>query len=329
MTIRWGIIGCGHIAKTFVSSFNAVEGATLVACAASEHQRAQAFAKEHGIAKTYEDYHALVQSNDIDVVYIATTHNFHFEHIKLCLAHNKHVLCEKPLCINAKQAREIQALAKTQQRLVVEAVWTRFLPAIQSLKEMLDNKVIGNITSVYCNFSLNRELADEHRLMNPKLAGGALLDLGIYPITFADIVFDEKPSRANASAIKSHTGVDKVSSYMLTYSDGASALLSAGFKQSAVIEAKVHGELGYIEIPHFLGANCFTVHLDGKDPKTYSYPYNDTEKFRFEIEHVNNCLKKHYSDSPILSLSKSIDLLDIMDELRTQFELVYDDDEYH
>ncbi len=325
-TIYWGMIGCGHIAKTFAKSFVASSGGLLYACAASDKSRADAFALEHSIDKVHADYQALVNDSNIDAVYVATTHNFHFEHIMLCLAHNKHVLCEKPLTVNAKQARAIRAAAQDKNLLVLEAVWTRFLPAIAKVKQILADGVIGNIKSMYANFSLNRVMPDEHRLLNPRLAGGALLDLGIYPITMADIVFDAIPINATASAIMTHTGVDEVSNYLLTYEGGKTALLSAGFRQSAPIESLIHGEKGYIRIPHFLGAKGFEVCLDSQEPVYHDYPYEDDHKFSFEISHMNECLQKGIFNSPILPLQKSLQIIELMDNLRGQFGLVYADD---
>ncbi|WP_395338263.1 Gfo/Idh/MocA family protein [Ningiella sp. W23] len=324
--IRWGMIGCGHIAETFVKSFRAVSNAELCACAASDVERAKAFATEYNIEHVHQSYSALVDDESIDVVYIATTHNFHFEHIMLCLAHNKHVLCEKPLTVNAMQAKLVQVEANKRNLLVVEAVWTRFLPAITALQTSLKEEVIGTIKTVYANFCLNRVLPDEHRLMNLKLAGGALLDLGIYPITFADIVFNAKPVKATASAIMSHTGIDQVSNYLLEFEGGKTALLSAGFRQSAPVEALIYGDKGHIRVPHFLGAREFQVYRDGQEPSIHKYDYNHDDKFSFEIEHLNTCLRQSRYNSEILPLSKSVEIVELMDNLRSQFNLKYTED---
>jgi predicted dehydrogenase len=324
--IRWGIIGCGHIAKTFTQSFKASKGGYLKSCAASDVERAQNFAAEHGIRHVHASYQALVADSDIDVIYIATTHNFHFAHIMLCLENNKHVLCEKPLTINAKQALQVKKTAEAKGLLVLEAVWTRFLPAIDALKQSLAEGAIGPIKSMYANFSLNRIMADEHRLLNPRLAGGALLDLGIYPITMADIVFDEIPEKAIASAIMTHTGVDEVSNYLLSYMGGKTALLSAGFRQAAPTECLIYGEKGYIRVPHFLGAKGYEICLDGQATQHIQFDYVDEHKFSFEINHVNKCLQDNKSSSELLPLSKSLQLIELMDDLRGQFNLVYPED---
>jgi predicted dehydrogenase len=324
--IRWGIIGCGAIAETFVNSFRNTHGGSLIACAASLQARAQAFAHTHNIEKVHDHYQALVSDPEIDAVYIATTHNFHFEHIMLCLKHNKHVLCEKPLTVNAEQAKHVQALALEKKRLVVEAVWTRFLPAIKALQKVLSDELIGKVKSIHANFSLNRIMPDEHRLLNPALAGGALLDLGIYPLSLAHIVMGKMPINARASAIMSRTGVDEISNYFLEYDDGVTALLSSGFRQSAPCEAKIYGELGYIEVPQFLGAQSFTVYLDGETPQVQTHKFEQGTQFSFEIQHMHECIGRGLSDSPIMPMQTSVDMMTLMDELRAQFGLVYEAD---
>lgn len=324
--VKWGIIGCGGIAVTFVNSFRNTHGGRLIACAASLQARAETFAQTHNIEKVHENYLALVSDSDIDAVYIATTHNFHFEHIMLCLTHNKHVLCEKPLTVNAQQAKQAQALASEKNLLVLEAVWTRFLPAIEALQKVLRDELIGKVKSIQANFSLNRLMPDEHRLLNPALAGGALLDLGIYPLSLAHIVMGKMPIKASASAIMASTGVDEISNYFLEYDDGVTALLSSGFRQSAPCEAKIYGELGYIEIPQFLGAQSFTLHLDGEAPVVQTYKFEMGTQFSFEIQHVHDCLGRGLSDSPIMPMQTSVDMMTLMDGLRAQFGLVYEAD---
>lgn len=321
--IVWGIIGCGHIAQTFATSFKVSQGGVLHACAASESQRANEFAAKHHIPIAHESYSALLSDPTIDAIYIATTHNFHFEQIMACLQHDKHVLCEKPVTINAKQAQQVQLAAQKRGLLVMEAVWTRFLPAIKALKQCIDEGTIGAVKTLYANFSLNRELPDEHRLLNPALAGGALLDLGIYPITIADIVFGQAPISKAATAVISRTGVDEVSNYMLNYPCGGTALLSSSFRQSAPTEAIIYGEKGYIRVPHFLAAKSYEVCIESKSPQSFEFDYNSSHSFRFEIEHFNQCLANKLNQSPILPLSKSVEIMQLMDNLRAQFPLIY------
>lgn len=284
-SINWAVLGCGHIANTFMSGVKKVSSADVVACAARDENRAKHFANKHNIPNHFGSYIDMLQQRSIHAVYIATTHNFHFDNIMMCLRHGKHVLCEKPLTLNTKQAEQCYSLAKQNNLLLVEGVWTRFLPAIVKLKQVLAQKTIGDVQCVQANFSLNRDLPDSHRLSNPSLAGGALLDLGIYPITIADLVFEKTPINITSHHIKASTGVDKNSFYTLQYESGAVAQLSAGFRMSGPCYANIMGDKGVITIPVFLAAKSFTVTLEGKAPVTYDFEFDESENFKFEIEH--------------------------------------------
>lgn len=338
--INWAVLGCGHIAKTFMAGINRVDNAHVIACAASDINRSATFAQVHNIETHYGDYASMLAQDTIQVVYIATTHNFHFEHIMLCLRHGKHVLCEKPITLNAVQAKEAFDLARRHNLLLVEAVWTRFLPAIKAMKGLIEKGTIGEIQCVQANFSLNRDLPDTHRLKNPELAGGALLDLGIYPITIADIVFATPPSHITSHCIKTSSGVDQNSFYTLKYSSGAVAQLSAGFKMSGPTYANIMGDKGEIHIPFFLGAKSFTLTLEGQEAKEYLYDFDESDNFAFEIEHVTqvllcalqsngasnssgNGLIDTVVSSDIMSEQTTLRVMSIMDTIREQWGLRY------
>ncbi len=322
--IKWAVLGCGHIAQTFMRSSASVANADVIACGASNNERAKAFAEKFSIAKHFGDYQSMLQERSIHAVYIATTHNFHFEHIMLCLRHGKHVLCEKPLTLNEAQAKQAFALAKQNNLLLVEAVWTRFLPAIQSLQKHIAKGTIGNVQCVQANFSLNRELPDSHRLNNKALAGGALLDLGIYPITIADIVFGELPINISSHHIKTHTGVDKNSFYTLEYASGAIAQLSSGFRMSGPTYANIMGDKGAIQVPFFLGAQHYTLTIEGEEPQRFDFPFDSVNNFSFEIEHVTQLLMAEKTSSHIMPAETSLRMMQIMDTIRKQWGLRYD-----
>jgi predicted dehydrogenase len=334
-TINWSVLGCGHIAKTFMAGIKSVSQAEVVACAASDATRAESFAKEFDIPSHFGDYLSMLHERNIHAVYIATTHNFHFEHIMLCLKNGKHVLCEKPLTLNAEQAKQAYALAKQNNLLLVEAVWTRFLPAILALQKALKNNTIGNVQCVQANFSINRHLPEKHRLNNLELAGGALLDLGIYPVSIADIVFGKAPTKVISQWIKAPTGVDKNSFYTLEYECGGVAQLSAGFRMSGPVYANIMGDKGYISVPFFLGAKSFTVHLEGQPPKTHKYDFDEENNFSFEIEHFTQTLlsglQKEFSEyaeeniitSSLMPETTTLRVMTIMDEIRAQWGLTY------
>jgi predicted dehydrogenase len=322
--IKWGIIGCGGIASMFATSLQALETGTLLAGASRTPGRATEFAEKHGMERAYTDYEALVADPDVDAVYIATTHNFHHENIKLCLENGKHVLCEKPFTVNAFQTLELIELAKSKGLFMMEAVWTRFLPAIGKLKELLAEGVVGEVRTVKADFSIEGGFAPEHRLRNKALAGGALLDLGIYPITFASIVFGEQPSRIQSSAVVGDTGVDDRSFYLFDYEDGRRAMLSSSFTHSAPTEGIVCGTEGYIRVPGFLWATQIQVHRTGEEVEFFDDPYGEGENFRFEIEHAMECIATGKLESDILPLSETLAVMQTMDTLRAQWGLGYE-----
>lgn len=324
--INWAILGCGHIAKTFMSSVKNVTNAKVVACASSELSRAQEFAKTHDIDKPFGSYDSMLEEDSVHAVYIATTHNFHFSQIMQCLQKGKHVLCEKPMTLNAQQAKVAFEYAQEHKLLLIEAVWTRFLPAILSLKQSIQFGAIGNVQGIQANFSLNRILPDSHRLKNKALAGGALLDLGIYPITIADIVFEEMPQNIVSRYIESNTGVDENSFFTLEYACGAIAQLSCGFRMSGPTYAHIMGDKGYIHVPDFLGAKEYTISVEGEPAKTLTFDYGLGENFAAEIAHMTECLLAGHTQSTLMPPESTLRVLHMMDTIRQQWGFVYDDE---
>lgn len=323
--VRWGIIGCGGIAGMFATSLQALDVGILLAGASRTPGRAAAFAEKHGVDRAYTDYETLVADPDIDAVYIATTHNFHYENAKLCLESGKHVLCEKPFTVNAAQARELMELAREKKLFMMEAVWTRFLPAIRKLQDLLSEGIIGEVLTVKADFSITGEFDAEHRMKNKALAGGALLDLGIYPITFASIVFGEQPSRIQSSVVIGETGVDDRSFYLFDYEGGRRAMLSSSFTHNAPSEGIICGTKGYIRVPGFHGAHEFQIYREGVEvPEIVSLPYGEGENFKFEIAHAMECIVAGKLESDIMSLAETAAVMQTMDALRVQWGLRYE-----
>ena len=323
--IRWGIIGCGRIAHMFASSLKATGRGVLLAGASRTLGRAEAFAKKNGVERVYSDYESLAADPDVDAVYVATTHNFHFENVRLCLEHGKHVLCEKPFTISASQTLELMELAREKKCFLMEAVWTRFLPAIGKLRELLDAGAIGEVTTVKADFSIPGDFSVESRLRNKALSGGALLDLGIYSITFASIVFGAHPTRIQSSFVPdAETGVDERSFYLFDYEGGRRALLSSSFSDRIPTEGVVCGTRGYIRVPHFLGAQELQLFHAGEAPETLQLPYGEGENFKFEIAHVMDCIAAGKTESDILPLRETLATMRIMDTLRSQWGLKYE-----
>jgi len=322
--IRWGIIGCGVIADTFVSSLRALESGRLLAGASRTEGKALEFAGRHDLPRCYADYESLVNDPDIDAVYVATTHNFHFENVRLCLKHGKHVLCEKPFTVNAAQMEELIALAKEKTLFMMEGLWTRFLPAIIHLQELLAAGAIGEVQSVFANFFLGRDFPPDHRLRNKTLAGGSLLDLGVYPINMASIVFGQQPLKIESAVnLDAETGVDASSYYLFDYGRGRRAVLSSSYVQSAPVEALVCGTEGFIRVPHFLGAKELHLYRTSEAPEVLEFSYGEGENFKYEIAHAMECIAAGKTESDIMPLSETLAIMQTMDALRKQWQLSY------
>ncbi|MDO6836830.1 Gfo/Idh/MocA family oxidoreductase [Pseudoalteromonas carrageenovora] len=322
--VNWGIIGCGNIAHTFAKSIAHCADAQLIGAASTSMQRANEFATHYSI-KGYESYQALMQCPNIDAIYIANTHEQHFKSVAQCLTHNKHVLSEKPITVNTQQLITLKELAQQQNRFLMEGVWMRFLPAIVKLQQLLSEGVIGKVHSVNANFSLAGEFDSSHRLMNPATAGGALLDLGIYPISIADVVFNKTPEQIKSLVHKSTTGVDERSVALINYGQGQFAQLSSALQQNGPTQACILGEYGYIRIDEFVGAQSLELHLNAQQMQRFDFSFNDDENFKFEIDHVSECILQQQIQSSVLPLSTSLRVMNIMDELRAQWQLKYSD----
>lgn len=320
MTVKWGIIGCGNIAKSFAKGLSEVDDAELIACASASTERAKSFAEEYP-CHPCASYEELVRRNDIDVVYIATTHNFHYDNGRLCLENGKNVLCEKPTCVNAKQTRELVALAKAKDLFLMEAMWTRFMPAIRALLDELAAGVIGDIKLVQADFGISRDWPADGRMLNPNLAGGALLDLGIYPLTFAWLI-KGAPSAVQSSWTKAETGVDESGCYLLSYADGAMAQLFSGFRTRTPHQARIFGSKGRIVVDDFFHPRGYTVFLDEEEPRVVEADYPSTG-YQFEAAEVGRCLALGLKGSALCPMDETITIMDIMDSIRQQWGLVY------
>ncbi|MDC7233210.1 MAG: Gfo/Idh/MocA family oxidoreductase [Spirochaetales bacterium] len=325
--INWGIIGCGGIAKMFVSSIRAVENSNLFAVASRTPGKAKDFSGKHGIESYYSDYESLLQIDELDAVYIATTANFHFENVKLVLESGKSVLCEKPFTVNADELKELIQIACERNLFMMEGMWTRFLPAMVQLRELLDKGKIGKVKQLRATFGF--QLADNinHRLLDTSLAGGALLDTGVYPLSFANMVMKEKPVKVQALADIGESSVDEQSAYLLKYASGALGILDSTISAGVVSRAEVMGTKGSIQISDkFLGADELILNRPGQEPLCMSFPYDKEASFKFEIEAASEAIRLGKLEHEIMSLSDSLQIIETMDKIRGQIDLVFQND---
>ena len=323
-TFRWGILGCGLIAPRFFRAVEETGEGRVVAAASTSARRAKHFQHETGVARTYSSYTAMLEHENLDAVYVATTHNFHAECARLCLEQAIPVLVEKAFTQNAPQASEIIALARERNLFLMEAMWTRFNPAITRLRELLQHEAIGHMNGFEADFCvrmgrLNPKMMPWNRMYSPRLAGGALLDLGIYPVAFARMIFGQPPSRISSSANMTWTGVDKTSRYEFDYPDGAQARMKTSFVENGSREAVIFGSKGSIRIPQFYRPDRLIIQREGKEEiRTFEEP-----GFAYQVREVHRCLKSGLTESPIMPLDETLETMETLDILRAQWEMKY------
>ena len=324
--IKWGIIGCGGIARKFAICMKDVEGAELSAVASATPGKAAAFAEQFGVESAYDNYKQLVEREDIQAVYVATTHNFHYENVKLAFEYNKAVLCEKPLTVAAWEAEELVELAREKKLFLMMAMWTRFLPAICQVREWLAEGAIGELRQIRADFGFNAVFNPQGRMYNKALAGGALLDAGVYPISFASMVAGT-PKAIEAIGYIGSTDVDEQSFYLFRYDNGVIASLSASVRAAVDVVAVIIGSEGKIIVPQFLKATTAELHRF-KDQETIkkTFPYPDGQGFEFEIQEVVDCLRQGKLESDVMPLDETVSIMGAMDTVREKLGLVYEND---
>lgn len=320
--INWGILGCGRIAYMFAEGLNTLHNAKLEAVASKTQNKAESFGKRFGVKNIYNNYEELVENPAVNIIYIATTHNFHYENVILCLNHEKPVLCEKPFTLNAVQAENIIKIAQNKKIFLMEAMWTRFLPCIVKLNELLDMNVLGEIQHFKADFGIKKKLDPKERFFNIELGGGALLDLGVYPISLARMIYKQSPSRIMSSAYIGETGVDEKSCYLFEYENGQTAMLSSSNRLIMPHNASIFGTKGYIEIPNFYHPSKMILKLEDKQTKTIKIPYKSTG-YNYEAKEVINCLNNGKIESKIMPLDETLEIMKTMDLLRSQWDFKY------
>ncbi|MEM7368799.1 MAG: Gfo/Idh/MocA family oxidoreductase [Bacteroidota bacterium] len=322
-TIRWGIIATGNIANKFATGLKELPDAELVGVASRSLDKARQFAKEFAVPKAYGSYEELAQDSDIDAIYIGTPHPYHLANVLLCLEHGKAILCEKPLAVNSKEANLMIEKAREKQLFLMEALWTRHLPVWVQIRKWLDQGLIGEIRLLTADFSFLSNTNDpQHRRYNPELAGGALLDIGIYPLALAYDIFKEEPEEVQSTFHPFHTGVDESSAYLLRYANGAIASLTSSFAGQGSMEAVITGTKGTIRVPFFWKAQSASVQLSGEDVQHHSFPYPATG-LQCQASTMMECLRAGKLESELMPHSESLRLIGRMDSLRQSWGLTY------
>lgn len=319
--IRWGIIGPGAIANAFAKEVNNTKNGVLSAVYGRNENKVTEFCKTYNVENYYTNIDEFLNSEKIDAIYIATPHSHHMEYAKKCIEAKKHVLCEKPFSYNYETSKEVLEMAKENNVFIMEALWTLFLPAINNAKTWIEEGRIGKIRLITANFGFISEEDINSRLYNPNLAGGALLDVGIYPILFSNYIMNNIPSEINATAKFTRTNVDETDVINLKYEEGALASLTCSISSDTDNTAVIYGEKGKIVIPTFWMAKEAFLHIEDKVEK-YIDEYKEAG-YKYEIEEANDCIINKDLESNIASHKVTLELVKIMDEIRGKIGLRY------
>lgn len=323
--IKWGILACGKIARKFASDLKLVEGAELYAVASRDEERAKSFATEFSATQFFTYYEELAACPEIDVIYIASPHSHHHEHTLLCLSHGKAVLCEKAFAINSRQAREMVDLARSKKVFLMEALWTRFLPHYQKVREMLAEGKLGELKGIMANFGFKPMPPVSPRLFDPSLGGGSLLDIGIYPVFLTQSLLG-KPNEIIATMDPASTGVDEQCSMIFRYQSGQTATLFSTLASNLETDADIFGTEGRIRLTSRFYEPSATIQYYPGIVSTRTEIKVDKEAgfgYQHEARHVQDCLLKGLTESPVWTLNDTLDLMETLDRVRTAMGLRY------
>jgi len=318
---NWGILGPGGIAKAFATDLKLLDGHSVAAVGSRTLKNAQDFANTFG-GTAYGSYEALVADPSIDAIYVATPHPAHKDNVVLALNAGKPVLCEKPFAVNAKEAQEMVAAAQKNNVAMMEAMWSRFLPHYAQVREIVASGVLGKILTVHADHGQRLADQDIARLVEPALAGGALLDLGIYPVSFAHMVLGN-PTKITASGVLTDKGVDAQTSMIFDYADGAQAVLNTTMIEQTPCRAVVAGVDGWLEIDRvFYTPTSMRVTLF--DGSVTEYPTNYTgHGLREQAEAFKKLVQSGHTQSDILNWKDTVDIMQTLDSVRSQIGLRY------
>ncbi|MFB7495405.1 Gfo/Idh/MocA family protein [Streptomyces sp. NPDC056161] len=324
-SVRWGILATGGIAASFAAALVDLPDAEIVAVASRTEESARAFAERFGIPRAYGDWESLARDEDIDVVYVATPHAAHRAAAGLCLAAGRNVLCEKAFTLNAHEAGELLALAREHGRFLMEAMWMYCNPLVRRLKALVDDGAIGDVRTVQADFGLSGPFPPAHRLRDPAQGGGALLDLGVYPVSFAHLLLGE-PTGLDARAVLSPEGVDLQTGALLSWDGGALASVHCSIVGGTAVAASVTGSQGRIDIPDgFFNPERFVLHRAGRDPEEFVLDAADGPRntLRHEAAEVMRALRAGERESPLVPLSGTLAVMRTLDTIRERVGVRY------
>ena len=313
-TYKWGIIGAARIAKKFAEGLKILPNAELYAIASRSLERAEDFKEKHGFKKTFGSYEEMLSDPELDIVYIASTNNLHFEHTMMCLEAGKAVLCEKPFASDLSQVEQMVKKAREKKIFLMEALWSRFIPSMIEFKNLVENGAIKRPLLLQCNFGFISQFDPYNRIYDPALGGGSIPDIGIYPIFTAMYLFG-KPESIEVISVPAPTGTDWTTSVLFKHKKKEISMLTSSFEMILDNEARVYGEDGYLKL-HSMFHIPTRLTLRTNDGKESEIPINLIGNgYNYEAAEVMDCIDKGLIESPSFPHSFSIELMQVLEEV--------------
>lgn len=325
--VRWGILGTGSIAHKFATALTAMDDATIAAVGSRTQTSADTFGDRFNIPRCHASYEDLANDPDIDLVYIATPHGLHKENTILCMEAGKGVLCEKPFTVNRRDAQEVIVIAEQQRVFLMEAMWTRFIPAVQQVVRWIEDGAIGEVRMVQAAFGFQSDASEESRLFDPAMGGGSLLDVGIYPLTLAHLAFGQMPDRIQSLPTLGRNGVDEQAGIVLGFEGGGLAVLASAITTDTPHDAFIMGTKGMIHLhDSFWNASKVSIRRGDGSPKVHTFPLM-CNGYEYEAQEAQQCFRAGTLQSDIMPHATTLEMLGLMDALRAQWGLKYPADE--
>lgn len=319
--LRIGIMGAGRIASVLAGTMAGMSDVEIAGVASRSLERAEKFAKSFSAKKAYGSYEELVKDPEIRLVYIATPHSEHYANVKLCLEHGKHVLCEKSFAANYGQAEEMLALAEEKKLMLTEAMWVRYMPMAETLKKVLDSGIIGEPMTLTANLCYLVE--HKERMTKPELAGGALLDVGVYTLNFASLVFGDEVTDITSSVIKTDQGVDAQNSMTLCYPGGKMAILNSSMRVLSDRQGIIYGTRGFLVVENINNFESIKVYDTNRSAVETHIQPKQISGYEYEIEACRTAIQNGWTECPQMPHKTTLSVMKVMDELRRQWGIRY------
>lgn len=322
--IRWGILGTGNIARKLAHDIGTMDDAEVVAVGSRSQANADAFASAQSVPNAYGSYNELIRDPNVDVIYVATPNHMHYQNTMACLRSGKPVLCEKPFALNTRQAQEMIDYAERHNLFVMEAIWSRFIPAHRKLYDLAWTGALGEIRMIDAEFGFRAQFDPASRLFDPTKGGGALLDLGVYALALV-VKLLGTPDRVTGFAQLSATGVDEQSAIVLGFPSGAVASISCAIRTQLSNDARIYGTKGRARLHEpFWRPDELTTVIDDIE-QHYAIP-RENWGYQHELEEVHRCLREGHVESPLITHDDTLTIARIMDDLRKQWGVTYPGD---